>query len=238
MKARTASLMLAFTLGALLLQPFAAGPAFACTCTPPATAGEYWDGAAVIVAGTVTELQVVPPFDPENPSGPYQVQFDFTVNEYLKGSGANTLALDSHDLRVNSDGKIYGGGDAFCEIVHSDSVGVRFVFFFGGSPTADPGYCNGSRALNSFEDPYLEEIRAGLSQTPTPTPTAQQQTGSQTPTFQQHTGSDTQTAAVNLSGFPQTGGNSSTGSEGWTLVGAVAVLATLAAGGAWLAAKG
>ena len=151
-------------------------PAYACTCAVPADGQPplptYVQKAEVIVVGTVTGLTITPPFDPNASPVEYSVYATFQSEEYLKGTGDNSLTLLAYALDVNELGEI-NTTLAGCQNFNPDAVDNRYALFFQPNQplTLDPGYCAGSGLLIGDQgEQYLREIRAVLAATPASTP--------------------------------------------------------------------
>jgi hypothetical protein len=153
-------------------------PAHACSCAVPFPSPaeppvvSFAKSATHIVVGTVTELRIDPPFDPNVTGVDYTVYTVTQTDEYLKGSGPATLNLVAIGLYVNEMGDIGPAGE-FCQLFGFEQGDRRFVLFFDEQNPLerDPGYCAGSRVLVGEQgEQYLQEIRGILAATPTPSP--------------------------------------------------------------------
>ena len=158
---------------------------------------------SLIVIGTVTEMVLVPPFDPAAPDTiEHKVDFVFAVDEYLKGSGPSTLVMREPGLTkaFGPDGTVYEGSGSN-QFFADDSVGKRYVLFLPENIDSllAPG-CTWSRQLDrsgyygTSDEQFIRDVRGILAATPTPPPTS----------------SPTSTAVPPI-GLPRSGGTSESG---------------------------
>jgi hypothetical protein len=175
------------------------------------------------VVGTVAELRIDPPFDPNVPDVDYKVYALTDAEEYLKGDGPASLELLAIGIYVNEMGD-FGPAGALCQLIEDDAADRRYVLFFDEhNPLArDPGYCGGSRVLIGEQgEQYLQEVRGILAAAHTPT-------ASPGPTESLTT--ETATPTLVVTGLPRSGsldGNSSHRSLILSVIGASLGLAFL-----------
>lgn len=139
-------------------------PAHACIC-PPITAEELVQVADIILTGTVTELTITPPLDPDAPDTlQHTSNVILQVDEYLKGSGPSTVTIlePGFTFHFDDNGEVVTGLST-CATFRPGSGGSRYLLFLQGEVDSlvSGGVCSGSHIV---DEAYLLKVRAALAE--------------------------------------------------------------------------
>ncbi len=146
-----------------LLLPAGVRPAYACSCALTSIETRVQD-ADIILTGTVTELVITPPLNPDAPDGEeHRTDVVLQVNEYLKGSGPSTVTIFEPGLafQFDTDGNLITAFSS-CATFGQGSEGKRYILFLTGSVDSltSPGLCSGSGIV---DEEHLQEVQAVLA---------------------------------------------------------------------------
>jgi len=136
--------------------------AHACSCNS-LTLVEQVERAEFIVLGVVTRIEQVG--DPDAPVFPPEYDIDVAVDEYLKGSGPDSVVVQNFSL--DSDG---------CSAFERDSVGQEHLLFLSRfEDRLRTGTCEGSGRVTDHPSwsESIEEVRRIVSRQVEPTATEQ-----------------------------------------------------------------
>ncbi len=152
--------MAAIAVAGLLLST-GARPAHAiCVAKTPE---EYVQAADIIITGTVSQMDIVPPLDEESPDDlVHTLQATFAVDEYLKGSGPHTLTIlePSHTFLFDDEGVLMG---RWVEdgVFYQESAGKYYILFLQGEVDSLATHaCSGSRIL---DQQFLEDVHEAIA---------------------------------------------------------------------------
>ena len=152
----------AITIAGILL-PSGIRPAYACSCALTSIETRVKD-ADIILTGTVAELVITPPLNPDVPDGEeHRTDVVLQVDQYLKGSGPNQVNIFEPGLtfQFDTDGNLVTG-IVSCATFGQGSEGKRYILFLTGSVDSltSPGLCSGSGIV---DEEHLQEVQAVLA---------------------------------------------------------------------------
>jgi hypothetical protein len=171
--------MAAITIAGLFLAT-RAHPAYA--MCPDLTVEEQVQSAHIIVTGTVSQVDMVPPLDEESPDDlVHTFQAVLTVDEYLKGSGPDTLTIPStaHSFFFDDEGHLVEEMQS-PGIDFEGSAGKRYILFLQGEVgSLIPDACS-SKTITQDDQQLIEDVRSAIAAAEALPPTGSAPAGDQT----------------------------------------------------------